>query len=41
MSPLNEVFGKLKGVKARSGKTTDELLKEVDEDLDPTDNWWD
>jgi len=31
---LKEVFGKLKEFKAKSNKTTDELLKEVDEELD-------
>jgi len=33
MNPLKEVFGKLKGVKARSEKTTDEILKEVNKEL--------
>ena len=33
MNPLKEVFGKLKGIKARSEKTNDELLKEVNKEL--------
>jgi len=37
-NPLREAFGKLKGVKARLNKTTDELLKEIDEELDPVDS---
>ena len=36
-NPLREAFGRLKGVKARLNKTTDELLKEIDEELDPAD----
>ncbi|MAE13069.1 hypothetical protein CMO92_00750 [Candidatus Woesearchaeota archaeon] len=32
---LREVFGTLKGVKRKTDKTTDELLKEIDEELDP------
>lgn len=34
-NPLREAFGCLKGVKRRTNKTTDELLREVDEALDP------
>lgn len=30
---LKDAFGKLKEFKARSGKTTEELLKETDEEL--------
>ncbi len=30
---LKKIFGKLKGVKAKSNKSTDELLKEIDEEL--------
>ncbi len=30
---LKEVFGKLKEIKSRSHKTTDEILKEIDEEL--------
>nr|MBI4157125.1 UPF0175 family protein [Candidatus Woesearchaeota archaeon] len=32
-NPLREAFGKLKGIKGKTGKSTDELLKEVDEEL--------
>ena len=32
-NPLKEAFGMLKGVKGRTGKTTDELLKEIDEEF--------
>ena len=35
-SPLRAAFGKLKLFKARSGKSTDDLLKEIDEELDST-----
>jgi len=31
--PLREVFGKLREFKAKSKKTTDEILREVDEEL--------
>lgn len=30
---LKEVFGKLKELKPKSNKTTDEILKEIDEEL--------
>ena len=30
---LREVFGKLKGVKRKTNKTTDQLLKEIDEEF--------
>jgi len=33
INPLREIFGKLKNFKASSDKSTDELLKEVDEEL--------
>ncbi len=33
-NPLKEVFGKLKEFKARSNKSTDKILKEVDKELD-------
>lgn len=33
LSPLKEAFGKLKEFKAKSSKSTEEILKEVDEDL--------
>ena len=32
-NPLKDVFGKLKEFNAKSGKSTEEMLKEVDEDL--------
>jgi len=32
-SPLKDAFGKLKEFKARSSKSTEEILKEVDEEL--------
>jgi len=32
-SSLRDIFGKLKDFKAKSDKSTDELLKEVDEEL--------
>lgn len=33
-NPLKEIFGKLKGLKAKSRKSTDKLLKEVDKELE-------
>ena len=33
-NPLKDVFGKLKGVKPKTNKSTDELLKEIDKELD-------
>ena len=32
-NPLKDTFGKLREFKAKSGKSTDEILKEVDEEL--------
>ena len=32
-NPLKDAFGKLREFKAKSGKSTDEILKEVDEEL--------
>ena len=32
-NPLKDSFGKLREFKARSGKSTDEILREVDEEL--------
>ena len=32
-NPLKDAFGKLKVFKTKSGKSTEEMLKEVDEDL--------
>lgn len=32
-SPLRDVFGKLKDFKAKSDKPTEQLLKEIDEEL--------
>jgi len=32
-NPLKDTFGKLKEFKPKSGKSTDELLKEIDEEL--------
>ena len=32
--PLKEVFGALKNFKAKSNKSTNELLKEIDKELD-------
>jgi len=32
-SPLKDAFGRLKEFKAKSSKSTEEILKEVDEDL--------
>ncbi len=33
-NPLKNAFGKLKGFKAKSGKSTEEILKEVDKELE-------
>ena len=33
-NPLEEAFGILKGLKARSNKSTDEILREIDKELD-------
>lgn len=32
-NPLKDAFGKLRELKAKSGKSADELLKEIDEEL--------
>lgn len=32
-NPLKDTFGKLREFRAKSGKSTDEILKEVDEEL--------
>ena len=33
-NPLRDVFGKLKGVKPKTNKSTDDVLKEIDKELD-------
>jgi len=33
-NPLKEVFGKLKEFKAKSNKSTEDILKEIDKELD-------
>lgn len=34
LDPLKDTFGRLKEFKPKSGKTNEEILKEVDEELD-------
>ncbi len=34
INPLQEAFGQLKGAKAKTSKSTDTMLKEIDRELD-------
>lgn len=37
LHPLKDAFGMLGKFKIKSTKSTDELLKEIDEEIDPTE----